>query len=331
MIGETGENISDDVIIAATNLMRKDEKAKDFIIQPLTPAEMKIKPFEKRKPMEKKSIISIHHVTNPDHWVTSFYDCATDIVYIYDSLATTSNRQKQIKQQLDILLRDENKNVQFLETTPQKTGDNACGAFAVAVAVCCLFHKNPQAEEFDVDRLRDYFKTCIQKRQFTLFPTVSRSARCDSKSDDGKIKDRPYTLTRITKADITKFPNYKRDIPLRSSEEIEKLIENFTQQKESFKTNQVAGSKKRKMNDGSSKVATGVQSKFILKKLTLNSDTDETLSNFPDNFRLMIFRRTSRPKCLAQKFIKRLVTPDDGQNIFVDKTSSFFILFSIEW
>ena len=119
-----------------------------------------------------KSSVNIHHL--PGHWVTSYYNCETGNIHIYDSLICQTHFNEVQKQLLIMYEKILVKNVIYEHVTQQST-DPICGLMAIAFAYTCLISKNPTQISYDITKVRHHFQQCLLNGQLSEFPTLTSS------------------------------------------------------------------------------------------------------------------------------------------------------------
>ena len=340
----SGDDLPDDVIDAAVRLMKESDTEDEYNIQPIKPSEMKNilsnppdKSLQHIKPSLDRNVISIHHVSSPEHWVTTYFDVSKQNIYIYDSL-TDVYREDKIAPQLDVLYNNSvNKfKVIYQPVTQQKM--NMCGFYAIACAFCRLQGKNPEAQLFDEDRMRVHLIDCLRKRNIACFPDEEEAYRSISKlnyaspdsvktsaemKQDAELKPSVFTDgkstggmdirpskpekmfpsdSRIVRVDVDKLMNYCSDIP-KSTEDVEKAVDAF-----------VAAIKMEKQN----------MADVILESLILKDETQTEMRK--RGFIGKIYHTRHISSCAIQNFVKELVSEKNGERIVTESASSSFII-----
>ena len=59
-----------------------------------------------------------------------------------------------------------------LAPTNKQTGGQDCGVYAIAMSTALAHYEDPTVLRFDQPSLRPHLITCIEKGEFSLFPTV---------------------------------------------------------------------------------------------------------------------------------------------------------------
>ena len=91
---------------------------------------------------------------------------------IYDSLRT-GDLPLSAKEVISALLRYQKKKVTLIFPDVQQQSDgSACGVFALAYVYTLCQREDPVEIQYDVPKMRPHFLSCLQKKEFTEFPSV---------------------------------------------------------------------------------------------------------------------------------------------------------------
>ena len=340
----SGDDLPDDVIDAAVRLMKESDTEDEYNIQPIKPSEMKNilsnppdKSLQHIKQSLDRNVISIHHVSSPEHWVTTYFDVSKQNIYIYDSLTDVS-REDKIAPQLDVLYNNSVNKFKVIYQPVKQQKMNMCGFYAIACAFCRLQGKNPEAQLFDEDRMRVHLIDCLRKRNIACFPDEEDTYSCNSKlnyaspdrvktsvemKQDAELKPSVFTAgkstggmdirpskpekmfpsdSRIVRVDLDKLMNYCIDIP-KTTEDVENAVDAF-----------VAAIKMEKQN----------MADVILESLILKGETQTEMRK--RGFIGKIYHTKHISSCAIQNFVKELVSENSGERIVTESASSSFII-----
>ena len=116
-------------------------------------------------------ILNVRH----SHWVcASNKSCNAGTVKIYDSLRT-GDIPLSAKEVISALLHyhyQKKKVTLIFPDVQQQSDGSACGVFALAYAYTLCQGEDPVEIQYDVLKMRPHFLSCLQKGEFTVFPSV---------------------------------------------------------------------------------------------------------------------------------------------------------------
>ena len=179
----------------------------------------------------------------------------------------------------------------------------------------------------------DDIRSIYNSSKDSLSPTIIQQSdeKCDSELSEDEtlidkdstaenVPDSSFDIIRVTRADLTKFPNYDPENVPNTLKATEFFIEKFIQSKRSK-------GMKRKHDNAQSCSEVQKQTKTPLEKLQLNSEISGILGASIDNFMLLIYHSKTSTTCKGPRFTKELVTASDGKKIVTVKPASSLILF----
>ena len=118
------------------------------------------------------SKIQIVHCKDRKHWIlATTVGCPRDVVKVYDSMF--SFLDQKTKTVIENLFTVSNSLLQIKVMKSQKqSGYTDCGVFSIANATTIAFGLNPAKLTLWQDSMRAHLVNCLQKKQFSLFPSV---------------------------------------------------------------------------------------------------------------------------------------------------------------
>ena len=124
--------------------------------------------------MEEKITMKVQivHCKDRKNWIlATTVDCPRDVVKVYDSMFGFLDQET--KEVIKNLFTVSNSPLQIKMMKSQKqTGCTDCGVFSVANATTIAFGLNPAKQTLQQDRMRAHLVSCLQKKEFSLFPSM---------------------------------------------------------------------------------------------------------------------------------------------------------------
>ena len=169
-----GEELTDEHMLLAQNLLKKQFPHIDGLESPLLSETNGFIPVQ-------HEAIQIHHVLNPQHWVTS--SSIGQTVAVYDSKFSGGELSSSLTHQLASIYRplvsteDEDGDeidppTLYVEVpyVQQQSGIIDCGLFAIAFAVHLAIGDDVSKLNFDQAQMRQHLLKCFQKKEMLPFP-----------------------------------------------------------------------------------------------------------------------------------------------------------------
>ena len=116
--------------------------------------------------------VQIIHCKDKKHWIlATIVDCPKDVVKVYDSVFSFLDQEtKKVIKNL-FTVGDPPLQIKVMKSQKQ-TGCVDCGVFSIANATAIAFGHNATKLRLQQDSMRAHLVTCLQKKEFSLFPVV---------------------------------------------------------------------------------------------------------------------------------------------------------------